>query len=472
MLFVAVFSVAFLFGKSLRLDEAQTLWQTSHPLMGVLRILAQDVHVPLYFVAVRAWETLVGETPIAIRSFSLLCTLVSIPIFYALVRRMYGVTTAMMTIVLVISSPFLLWYSAEGRMYTLLLLLTVINHYAFFRLWTRGERSAYWPLYIFSLALGAMTHYFFLFIPLMQGIFFFTNRSLFARHAVRNFCFAAGIVLLEYGGWFFYRSAIGQINADPSLAPPTTVDVFNVFTNFLFGFQGEETNTMLLSLWPLAVLVACTLVAQRKKMQLETIYLVLSAFAPILITFGISVLVRPMFLSRYLIVTLPPLYILLAHIILSYRYRTASVLFVSLVLLMQASLFYEALSSTVSANEDYRDATSFIQSTIRSDDLLVLSAPFTRFPMEYYYRGSARLSTFPEWERYRDLQGIPPYDEANLARSLEQWKGTYTNLYVLTSYDQGYESSLRLYLDTHAQRIETREFSPKLTLLIYRLRYL
>ncbi len=48
ILFSALLSILRLANQSLRLDEAQSLWQTSHASWKILSIVAQDVHVPLY----------------------------------------------------------------------------------------------------------------------------------------------------------------------------------------------------------------------------------------------------------------------------------------------------------------------------------------------------------------------------------------------------------------------------------------
>ena len=48
MLVPIVVSFFFLMHESLRLDEAQSLWPSSRSFGGVLYIVAQDVHVPLY----------------------------------------------------------------------------------------------------------------------------------------------------------------------------------------------------------------------------------------------------------------------------------------------------------------------------------------------------------------------------------------------------------------------------------------
>lgn len=472
MVFMLVFSAAFLFGKSLRLDEAQSLWQTSHSIEGVLTIIAQDVHMPLYFLMLRAWETVFGATAFGIRSFSFVFLLACVPLFYALAERAYSRTVAIMTVLLVATSPFLLWYGSEGRMYTLLLFLTVANQLAFLNLWSPKADKAYWLLYAVSAALGAITHYFFFFVLAIQAVFYLTHRHLFQPKALRGFIVTAVIVVAEYLVWWAYRTNVGKINADPFLSAPTSIDVFNVFSSFFLGFQSEALNTIFLSLWPIFVLMAFTLLSRGRTGRPETLYFLMAGLLPIVMAFVISLVLRPLFLPRYLIIALPSLYILVAHFIFVYRQSVAQNIAIAVILFMQIALFVQALSPSIQANEDYRSAASYLEQRVEADDLVVVSAPFTRYPMEHYYDGEARLATFPMWERYLELPAIPPYEEEDLAAATEEWKERYTTLYVLTSYDQGYEESLRLYLDHHVERIDHQAFSPGLNLYVYRLRYL
>lgn len=469
--FMLVFSALFLLEKSLRLDETQTLWQTSHSLIGVLKIIAQDVHLPLYFLMLRAWEAVFGANALVIRSFSLLFLVAAVPLFYALAKQAYSRQVAVLVVILVATSPFLLWYGSEGRMYTLLLFFTLVNQLAFLKLRERTSAS-YWLLYAVASALGALTHYFFFFVLLVQTFFYLTHRHLFPRHTFRNLIGVAIFIMVECAVWFYYRTTVGKINADPFLPTPTSIDVFNIFSNFFLGFQGEYLNSLFLSLWPIFVLFAFTLLKRGRHVSPETTYLLLSALVPIALAFVVSVVVRPMFLSRYLIITLPALYILLAHFLFLYKRQVAYAGAGVLVVGMQAALFLQVLSPNVRIDEKYREAAEYVERRVAPDDLVVASAPFTRYPVEYYYSGDAKLVTFPHWERHLELPAIPPYQEQDLAGAIEEWRGQYTKLYVLTSYDQGYEEELRLYLDHHVERIDAKTFSPGLTLYVYRLRYL
>jgi mannosyltransferase len=469
---VAMFSSVFLLNKSLRLDEAQSLWQTSHDVSGVLEIIAQDVHLPVYFLTVRAWETVFGATVLSIRTFSLLFLLASLPIFFALAKRAYATPVAVVTVLLVSLSPFLLWYGSEGRMYTLLLFFTLVNTYAFMSLWKPGPDWRDWCMYALTAWLGAMTHYFFLFVLLSQAVFYILRRRLFSRWSLVAFGLIAGGVLTENLLWYQYRQTVGQIKADPFLPPPTSIDVFNIFSHFFIGFQAELINTVFLSLWPIGVFVAFALLTRRQPGSPVTEYLFIAGLLPIVIAFIFSVSIRPLFLSRYLIIALPPLYILFVRCLFQFNANWRLGVIITVVLAMQTATWVEATSPNALVNEDYRAAVANIQARAQADDLVVITAPFTRYPLERYYHGRARLITFPAWDRYLELPTIPGYEQAALAAALEVWKQRYTDIYVLTSYDQGYEEPFRLYLDQNVERLEVHTFSPGLILSVYRLRYL
>ena len=65
-------SALLLLRQSLRLDEAQSLWQTSHGFGRMYELVAQDVHVPLYHTVLRVWVLLVGNGVTATSLLSLL----------------------------------------------------------------------------------------------------------------------------------------------------------------------------------------------------------------------------------------------------------------------------------------------------------------------------------------------------------------------------------------------------------------
>jgi hypothetical protein len=251
---------------------------------------------------------------------------------------------------------------------------------------------------------------------------------------------------------------------------PTSVNIFNAFSQFLFGFQDDHLNTILVSLWPLTVLFGFLALRENKKVSPETVYILLTILVPIAAAFLVSITVRPLFVSRYLILTIPSLYLFIGWILSTYPLKLRKILTSIIVVVMIACLTVEAYSPSAPVKEDYRAATEYLQAHATPQDIIILSAPFTVYPVEYYYRGNTEIQTLPMWNRF--VTGpIPGFDEASLPKDVATLKGSHDKAYVLLSYDQGYEEKIRLYMDQNLERIDKKEFSPGLTLYTYRLRY-
>lgn len=457
--------------QSLRLDEAQSIWQTSRSLGGVLDVIAKDVHVPVYFIGLHFWEVFFGTTEPALRLFSLLFYLLAIPAVFHLAREIYSARAAYFAALLVALSPFLNWYGSEARMYSLLFLLATLSHLYFMRIWRRPSAGG-WMGYGVVTFLGIFTHLFFLFIVLVQAFFFMSKASLFPRGAQRRLLKMATLAGAACLAWFIFRYFAGAGLTNPLLSKPTSVDFFNVFSNFFIGFQSDRVNTFFLSLWPVAVFVGFTFLAKKRFREPETVYLMAVSFAPIVLSFLVSAAFKPIFLSRYLIISLPSLYILVVYFLASYRGFVADIMLGTLVASMVSMLVLQAIEPLSPVKEDFRDASEYVAATAAPSDLFVVSAPFITYPVEYYYRGAARLSTFPRWDRFAKDAVPQEFSPDSLAQAASGWADVYSRVYILLGYDQGYNEQIRLYMDKHYQRLDMRTFSPGLTLYVYKLRYL
>jgi mannosyltransferase len=458
-------------GESLRLDEAQSVWQTSRSLPGVIDTVAKDVHMPLYFIGLHFWELMFGTGEFAIRFFSLIFFALSIPALFYLAKDAYGERAAYWSALFAAASPFLNWYGSEARMYSLLFLMTALSHLLFIRLWKMPERRT-WGLYGLITVLGVFTHVFFVFIPIVQIAFYLTHRSIFSPsdwRPLRKVILATGALGVL---WFIYRVIAGAGLSEPVLAPPSSFDFFNVFSNFFLGFQTDAVNTFYLSLWPLLVFVGFTFLTRKRQSEPETAYLILASIIPIVLTFAFSLTFQPVFLSRYLVVALPSLYVLVAHFLSSYKSRAADISLFVVAALMASMLFVQAVSSQSPVKEDYRSAALYVEERAKANDLFVVSAPFLTYPIEYYYRGPSDLATFPRWDRYVKDTLPAAYSESLIEESAREWARSYRDVYLLLGYDQGYEEDVRLYMDTHFERIDMKTFSPGLTLYVYRLKYI
>ncbi len=277
--------------------------------------------------------------------------------------------------------------------------------------------------------------------------------------------------MAAFAPWLLYVQQLGTAsNTQPSLTSPSSGDVFNTYAQFLFGFQVDTLNTIIVSLWPVVVLLAFFALQKNHKITQQAVFFALAAVIPVVAAFIISVTIRPFYLSRYLIVSLPPLLILLAWIFSIYPIKVRRVLQVSLVALTLGLLAVQVLNPQTPVKEDYSEAVGYLNKTVNAQDVVVVAAPFTIYPTEYYYNGPAKLTTQPIWNRFEG-GAVPAYDEGKVKAETDQNVLPYQYAYLMLSYDQGYNDKLKTYYDSRFERVSEKDFSDGLAIYRYKIRY-
>lgn len=139
-------------------------------------------HAPLYFLLVRFWMQGFGSSVAAIRSFSVVCSLLLLPAIYRLSYLIFrSVRTAWMTVVLMALSPFFIAYAQEARPYSLWVLTLVLSSST---LWQalRTNSIGTWIAYALALTLSLYTSLLTLGVAIGQGLYVIaTERQLNQR---------------------------------------------------------------------------------------------------------------------------------------------------------------------------------------------------------------------------------------------------------------------------------------------------
>ena len=456
-------------GKSLRLDEAQSLWQTDRSYGTLLDLLAEDVHAPLYHVLLRTWRLLLGSDVETARLLSLVFLLASVPVFYLVARKLLSTPWALFAVVLFSCSPFLQWFGNETRMYSLLVLVTLVSQYFFLTIIGGGARTTTWLGYALTAVVGAYSHYFFAFVLVTQGLFLLALWRRVPRGTFLRLAAVALLVAAAFAPWLMEVVAAGSASGTrPRLPVPSSVDYSNVYAQFFFGYQSDEANRLVSSTWPLLVLAALASVRVGLKLHRTTAYLLTAAFVPVLMAFVASHLTQPFFLSRYMIAALPALLLVVVRYLSTLSRPVGRTLAVVLLAVTVGGTVVQAVDADTPTDEDYRSAVRAVEDGAKPQDLVVLSSPFTVYPFEYYYDGAARVTTLPVWDR----QGpIPEFDPAELPEDVETFVEGHQYVYLLLSYDQGYEEEIFQYFEGNFERTASSTPSPGLRLLVYRVGY-
>ena len=95
--------------------------------------------------------------------FSIVCSLACLPFFVAIARRVGGREAVVASCVLFAFSPLAIYYSNEGRMYSLLWLCVLAMTWASIVLHERGGSAWIYATWVLASAAGFLTHYFFFF---------------------------------------------------------------------------------------------------------------------------------------------------------------------------------------------------------------------------------------------------------------------------------------------------------------------
>jgi uncharacterized membrane protein len=100
-------------------DEAFSALYIKYPWSEMMYRIGLDVHPPLYYIALRLWHYIFGDSLLALRSFSVLFGVGIIPLSYLFVKETFqNHKAALWTALLIAVNPFQIQYVTEVRMYT------------------------------------------------------------------------------------------------------------------------------------------------------------------------------------------------------------------------------------------------------------------------------------------------------------------------------------------------------------------
>ena len=150
------------------LDEALTVNISKLPVGELLRHLKHDGHPPLYYLLLHVWMKAFGSGDNAVRSLSTIFSILTIPPFVLIARRVGGKVMATAALVLIVTSPFAVRYATETRMYSLEILLVTLGWLAVHWALERPSIARLVPVALLS-GLLALTHYWSLYLLAALG---------------------------------------------------------------------------------------------------------------------------------------------------------------------------------------------------------------------------------------------------------------------------------------------------------------
>jgi 4-amino-4-deoxy-L-arabinose transferase-like glycosyltransferase len=376
MLIVLLLTAPSLGTNSFWFDEVFSM-TTAHDWAGMYHtFIAYENNMALYYVLLHLWIAMFGEGEAAVRTLSMLFAIATVPVVHALARRLFDVRVAICADLLLTISKPMLDQADEARSYALLLLLSALSVLLFIE-GINCPRWWVWICFSVSAAASVYAHYFGILAvaACYAAAPWLGLRRLPWRHLIGAAAALAALLIplavwhppnssqidwierpgIKFIGFFISYFANGTKILAVLFA---ACIVFGIWRRMRGDREGRRQRA-----WPFAVLLA---------------WLVLPAAA----TFAASWIIRPVFMPKYLLGSLPALLILAATGIASLPNRLALPLMAAIVLPFGYSyLIIGRLSGTI---ENWRDLTARVVSSAHPGDATICFPYYCARPFAYY----------------------------------------------------------------------------------------
>jgi mannosyltransferase len=377
----SVLRLANLGAQSLWFDETYTALVAGMPLRWGMKFLVADgVHPPLFYW-IEKGVLLLGNSEVVLRLPAMIFGALGVVALYVVAREWLGQTRALLAALLLTLSPFHLWYSQDARMYTLLALFSIVCMWAYVRLLNQPNR---WNALLFTLLStpAYLTHYFALFLPLVQFVHLVTYLRRYPRELRiwSGLQFLAGLPLL---GWvYLLAQRPAQYFGIGWIPQPSIRDLVYTWVNFTLGYLPPLNLGAWLLVASLLALAALGTLRLRTDRKLQLL-LVLWAFAPLVVILLLSKN-RPTYVDRFFILSLPPVLMLLATGIAGLS-RRWGLLVGALALIAFAWRAGEVLRAPETLRKEaWREAVAYLSANVGPDEVIVLRTLQIAVPLQYY----------------------------------------------------------------------------------------
>lgn len=146
-------------GQDIWFDENYSIILAQQPITELLHLTSVDAHPPLFYLLLKLWGSIFGWSELSLRSMSALLCAFTVGIVALLLRRLFTIRVAIVSLPFLALAPFWLRYGYEIRMYALAGLIGALASYVVLRALDAKDDKRWWGLYGVLVAAGMYTLY-------------------------------------------------------------------------------------------------------------------------------------------------------------------------------------------------------------------------------------------------------------------------------------------------------------------------
>ena len=436
--------------RSMWLDEATSMLVVSRDLTGMVQILRHvDAVFAFYYGLLHAWLIL-GTGTVHARMLSALFAIATLPVAYALARRLVSREAAFLATLTLGTSYTFLRYAVEARPYSLELLLCAASGWCFVTLLDAPRRGRF-AAYAAATLLAIYAHPLAILWSLAHAASLAVvprSRALLRGLAVCAAAVAAGLVPLVAG---VRLNGTHQIDWIP---PMTPARVLQFFETLAAGPNGGPFGHGELALAFAVSVVAGAVLLVRSSRASAALIVPVWLLAPTVAMLIISVW-KPIDESRYLCYLMLPASILIGVALDALRRSAGRVACTIAIIVLAAGGIGQML---LYRGEDWRATSAFLDRATPADGVIVYTSNVMR-GLQYAQvergtpmRGVRLYPALQPWTGDMSLQPMPP----DLPRRAAH---TYPRLWVVLSHrDWAWEPVVLSPLRRYYHDVTTKRF--------------
>jgi hypothetical protein len=454
-------------------DEIYSVQYAQLGLSEIIRtnIANIDPHAPLFYLLLKFWITVAGQSELSFRYLPIFFGVLTIPLLYLLGRWLFNRGVGLLAALILAVNPFHIWYAQETRTYTLTVFLVLLSVLFFLRAW-RGPSLGLWISYVVVTTLAVYSHYYSFLIVLFQNIAFLVlylwRRP---RGLVIPWVVVQALLVLPYLPWAGYAAKL--MLSYPSWRQPmgTLAMSYNLVQFFSIGwFVESDLATLLVAIFSLVSILGILahlwprarsddegqLLQPRQRLAFLLLYL-LVPFLSVVIYYKVTN--RFLFQERYFLIITPAYLLLLAHGLAALKRFFPPAAVAGVLFILGASLFSlnNYYHDPKFSRSDLKAVAQYVEAHEEAQDTIIIAGDGNTAVFRHYYRGKIPIQSF---------RGFSPL--AEVEARLEGLARSYQRIWFLPYADTERDLFVENWLNTKAYKIGNIHF-PATRLTLYSL---
>lgn len=401
IIFKKIFSFSIFFGACLTLfnilkkdfwfDEAFSFFLAKQNIKDLLIATAADSHPPLYYLILHTWMKIVPNNEYLLRLPSFVFGIASFSVIYFLGKEFFDKKTAKITVLLAVTSPVLVYFSSETRMFSLWLLEGSLILLSFYK-YLKTNKNSFLVFLLITQIAALFTHYYAIFLITTLDIYLFVNHSKFKKTIIPllGIQTLSILIFLPWLKIYFPYPHPKCFCFNPIIGIPITL------SSFILGGLGntslksmflENIDLSLKAVYATSLLIMFFLFIKGLKRTLSkknTRPIIYYFFVPFILVSLISI-VYPLFSPRAFLALSGVFYILTAFGIGNSKGKKLN-LIVAVILILNLAVNLSLITNKNFHKEPLKESARGLNTKLLEDDIIAHASLFTYYPYRFYLK--------------------------------------------------------------------------------------